>query len=474
VTVALVMLARADAADDAGSGSVPADTVRPVCRVEGISEPLRCHRVQVRERHGDSASRLLELEVMVLPALGSDPRPDPLLLLQGGPGVAGLPMARRFAGRHELRKDRDLVFVDQRGTGRSGRLSCEAPGRLFFGTLLPADHLRACRARFAGRADFSQYTSTASAHDLEAIRRALGYATLNVWGFSFGTRVAMAYARTYPASVRTLVLDGVVPFDATLAADLAQSLERAITFVTDRCTRDAACRAAYGDVAQALTALAVRLDSEPAPVRIAGADSVPRDVVVGRWELAYAIRGMLYGPAAAAIPAAVHRATSSGDLAEFARIYAGRSAWPGDETGLGAHLGPYCSEDLPFASSAEALERARGTLMGALYYEQYRAGCGVWPMPAVSPQDREPLRSAVPALLLSGQRDPVTPPAYGERAVKHLARGRHLVIPGAGHAEPSPCKASIVATFLDAASAAGLDVGCLSAMRFPAFEIVRH
>jgi pimeloyl-ACP methyl ester carboxylesterase len=369
-----------------------------------------------------------------------------------------------------LREDRDIIVFDPRGTGASNRLSCDAPGRLFFGRLLPADHLAACRNRLASRADLSQYTSTATAHDLEAIRRALGYEALNVWGFSFGTRVAMAYAREYPNRVRALVLDGVVPFDVGLTADLAETLDRALETVLERCAHDAACHAAHGDVRAKVRALAARLDRAPAVARLASGNGEHPEVRVGRWELAYALRGMLYGDRAAAIPAVVHRAHSSGNLSEIAGLYAQRSAWPGDSTGLAPHLGAYCSEDLQFIRRAEVERRTRGTLMGPMYYEQYRSGCEAWPVPRATPRNREPLRAAVPTLLFSGERDPVTPPEYGARVLQYLPRATHVVTPGGGHAVQSPCKARVVAAFL-AGPAATPDTGCLSLPGLPPFEI---
>lgn len=445
------------------------------CHLDGVSEPVRCYTVPVRERAGDSASRVIELHVVVLPARSPAPKEEPLLLVQGGPGAAGIPMAARFATFAALRERRDVIVLDQRGTGASNRLSCESLGhRLFFGHLLPAAHVRACRERLAQRADLTQYHSAASAQDLEVVRHALGYERWHVWGFSFGTRVAMAYARAHPSRVRTLVLDGVVPFDAMLVADHAQSLDRAIEYVGSQCARDAACRARFSDPAKTLRKLADALERAPIPATFTDRAGTPRHVRMGRWELAYAVRGMLYGPLAATLPAELQYADSSGDLSRFARIYADRSAWPGDATGLAPHLGAYCAEDLPFTSAADVARRNRGTVMGTLYFEQYRRGCDAWPMAPVPARLREPLRLATPTLLISGERDPVTPPGYGERVARALPRARHIVVPGGGHAEPSVCKASVVAAFLAAGAPEALDVSCLMAMTFPPIELVRR
>jgi pimeloyl-ACP methyl ester carboxylesterase len=188
-----------------------------------VNEDVRCLTIVVPESPADPEGRKLHIRVIVLPARGSSPHREPLLLIQGGPGVPGTLMARNFAQREALRDRRDLVFFDQRGTGGSGALSCAFLGRHnFLGALFPSEHLGACRRALARQADLSAYTNSTSAEDLEAVRKALGADVWSLAGFSFGTRLAQTYARSFPHRVRAVVLDGVVPFDAELTADLAR------------------------------------------------------------------------------------------------------------------------------------------------------------------------------------------------------------------------------------------------------------
>ncbi|HEY5547405.1 MAG TPA: alpha/beta fold hydrolase [Gemmatimonadaceae bacterium] len=447
---------------------------REACRVDGVNEDVRCLSVLVPESAANPSGRKLRIRVIVLAARGPAPHREPLLLIQGGPGVPGTLMARNFAQREALRDRHDLVFFDQRGTGGSGSLSCAVLGRdNFLGALFPSDHVSACRRVLGRNADLSAYTNETSTEDLEAVRKALDADVWSLLGFSFGTRLAQTYARKHPNRVRAVVLDGVVPFDADLAADLAPSMERSLDFVVTRCQRDGECGRRYPDTQRSLLRIARQLDSLPVSIQVT--DSVGRVLSgsFGRWDFAYAVRGMLYGPLAASLPAWVHDAERTRDFSSFARVYWQRTRWVGDSTSLALHLGVYCSEDLPFIDSVEAVRRVRGTLMGAGYYLAYRAGCASWPMAAASRGMREPWKSDIPTLLFSGERDPVTPPEYGDRVSRNLTRSRHIVIRGGGHSEQSACKTQVVASFLADPLEKVPTRTCLDELDFPSFVFER-
>ena len=441
------------------------------CRISGVREQARCISVDVDESPRDPSGRRLRILVAVLPAKGPAPHHEPLVLIQGGPGVPGTLMAQNFQQREVLRERRDLIFFDQRGTGGSGSVNCAFLNRYnFLGALFPTDHVTACRRAAARQADVSRYTNTTSADDLEAIRQALGVEAWSLAGFSFGTRLAQTYARRFPKRVKSVILDGIVPFDAELTADLAQSMERSLDFVVRRCERDRDCSHRYPDTQRALVRLSRQLDSAPVPVTVTDDGGRTLSGSFGRWDFAYAIRGMLYGPLAASIPAWVNSAERTKDFSEFALVYWQRTRWVGDSTSVPLHLGVYCSEDMPFTDSVTAVHRALGTMIGPRYYLEYRAGCAAWPMPRASAEMRQPWTSDIPTLLFSGERDPVTPPEYGTRVASRLRRGRHFIIRGGGHAEQSPCKTQVMTTFLNDP---GRDLSrtCLEQLDFPDFVL---
>jgi pimeloyl-ACP methyl ester carboxylesterase len=383
-------------------------------------------------------------------------------------------MAPNFARREALRERRDLVFFDQRGTIGSGALSCAFLARTnFLGALFPTDHVSACRRGLTRQADLATYTNSTSAEDLEAIRKALGVEAWSLGGYSFGTRLAQSYARRYPRRVRAVVLDGVVPFDAELTADLAPAMEKSVEFVVRRCERDPACATRYPDTKRALVRIGRKLDTNPVKVSVTDSAGQTLSGPFGRWDFAYAVRGMLYGPLAASLPAWVSDAERTSDFSAFARVYWQRTRWVGDSTSVPLHLGVYCSEDLPFIDSAGAVRRATGTLMGPRYFLEYRTGCAAWPMPRASREMRQPWTSDIPVLLFSGERDPVTPPEYGARVARSLSRSRHIVIRGGGHAEQSACKTQVVTAFLNAPLAKVPAQTCLDQLDFPPFVINR-
>ena len=446
------------------------ETLEP-CRVPGVQEQARCMSVDVAESPRDPSGRRLRIRVVVLPAKGGAPQHEPLVLIQGGPGVPGTLMAQNFQQREALRERRDLIFFDQRGTGGSRSLNCASLNRYnFLGALFPTDHVTACRRAITRQADVSWYTNSTSADDLEAIRKALGVEAWSLAGFSFGTRLAQTYARRYPRRVKAVILDGVVPFDVELTADLAPAMTRSLDFVVKRCERDRECSRRYPDTQRALVRLSRQLETAPVPVTVTDAGGRTLSGAFGRWDFAYAIRGMLYGQLAASIPAWVDAAERTRDFSEFALVYWQRTRWVGDSTSVPLHLGVYCSEDLPFTDSASAVRRALGTLIGPRYYLEYRAGCAAWPMPRATAEMRQPWTSDIPTLLFSGERDPVTPPEYGVRVTRHLRRGRHIIVRGGGHAEQNPCKTQLMAAFLNDPSRA-LNRTCLNQIDFPAFVV---
>ena len=236
----------------------------------GGSVAARCGHYRVRENRDDTQSKELQLHVAVIPALRLKPAADPLFILSGGPGQAAsdfyLSAGPAFA---RIRRDRDLVIVDQRGTGRSNRLDCGMPDDSEF-VVLDQQKLQAavreCLAALPG--DPRYYTTSVAVRDLDDIRAALGYGTLNIYGISYGTRVAQHYMRRYPDRVRAAILDGVVPAEVALGPDIAIEAQRAIDITLQRCSRDAACAQQFPDVSAQFTALQARLSKEPVKLSI--------------------------------------------------------------------------------------------------------------------------------------------------------------------------------------------------------------
>src|SRR5665213_1031886 len=209
-----------------------------------VSVEAQCGKLAVAENPAAPAGRQLQLFVARIPAINEHGRPDPLFLLAGGPGLAATTFYTAVAPVFErIRRDRDIVLVDQRGTGSSNALSCpgatdpDAPDS----TAALVQEAQTCLASLATHANVADYTTSLAVRDLDAVRAALGYQIINLYGGSYGTRVAQHYLRRYPEHTRTVILDGVVPAQLTLGASLAMDAQSALERIFARCVAAAPC-----------------------------------------------------------------------------------------------------------------------------------------------------------------------------------------------------------------------------------------
>src|SRR6185369_15826427 len=252
-------------------GGKPPRTVRQrltPCHVPGLGEEVLCGTLPVWENRAAASGRKIELNLVVLPARSPNPVPDPLVYFEGGPGYAATAEAAglaEFLGG--IRAERDILLVDQRGTGRSHPLNCAQPGsdddlQGYLRDLFPLDALRACLPKLDG--DPTLYTSDTAADDLDEVRAYLGYERLNLLGGSYGTRAAQVYMRRHPEHVRSAILDGYVPIDARMPLYIARQSQVALDKLFDDCADDPACRAAFPSPRAELQALLARFEKGPA------------------------------------------------------------------------------------------------------------------------------------------------------------------------------------------------------------------
>ena len=457
--------------------ALEAKTLVPLepCRIADldwlISTEARCGTLAVPEDPADPKGKQIRLAVAVVPAIATTAKPDPLVLIAGGPGQGSIqgyaPLLAAFSG---IRRERDLVLVDQRGTGGSNRLDCDMPeDALEAGEIPPAQLAvlaRDCLSKLPGRARF--YTTSIAVQDLDAVRAALGYEQLNLFGGSYGTRVAQHYARRFPEHTRALVLDGVVPPSLALVPNVAIESQRALEGVFARCASDPACDQRFPALASQFAKLDARLRRETVPVRLADpVTGESRMIQVTRAHLVAMARMLLYSPATASIlPLVLHEAATNGDFAPLAA----QAEMAGKDLermiSMGMHNSVVCAEDAPHFARAVDRKALEATAIGPLMLDGMTAICGAWPSGPVDRDFAEPLDSAVPALLLSGEFDPATPASYGTLAAKGFRNGLHVVVPGQGHGQMRlPCVQKLMRAFIDAGSVAGLDTACIDSIR---------
>jgi pimeloyl-ACP methyl ester carboxylesterase len=407
------------------------------CSLDGIPDPARCATYTVWENRETQAGRRIPLNIVVLPALATPRAPDPLIVLAGGPGQAATELIGVFVRNRELRTRRDIVFIDQRGTGRSNPLDCDlyghlsGPQRILAGPF-PVDAVRKCRQKLSLVADLAQYTTAAAVDDVDDVRRWLGYDQVNLWGGSYGTRAAQVYLRRHGEHVRSAVLVGVLPVDELVPLHQAATAQRAVQILFDRNRQ-------YPNLEREFRSV-----FDPANPATLG--------------LAEGLRHALYTDDGASFPALIHRA-ATGDRGPLEqRAIDAETAISALATGL--NLSVTCAEDLPFLDDATIARETDGTFLGDLRVQRQRAACREWVRGAVPPDVHEPVRSAVPVLLLSGGRDPVTPPSFAEHVATTLTNSRHVVFPESAHGNLGDCGRRLLAAFIASADPAALNTSC--------------
>ena len=447
------------------------DFLKP-CDIPGLKGPAKCGTFEVWENRDAKAGRRIGLKVIVLPATGSPRASDAITFLGGGPGDAitedAAYIAQDFAA---LRTHRDIVLVDQRGTGRSHALDCDLyPGKdaqTALGAFFPAERVRECRAAIEKNADVRMYTSAAAIDDLDDVRAALSYDRLDLVGGSYGTRAALTYLRRHPEHTRVAVLEGVVPPTKAMPLYFPRSAQNAIERIFGECAADAACHAAFPDLRGDLRAIVAKTTASPVPVDVLNPKTgdVVR-VTLSRDLLGEALRYLMYQSATGLyVPTLVHQA-AGGDftpLAEFALVSRLQLV---NGIGTGLYLSVTCAEDLPFIDPADAERVAANTFLGDYRYRQQRAACDAWARGAAAPHMREPVRSQTPVLLISGAWDPVTPASDAAEAAATLPHSLSVVIPGGGHGfngvpGAEDCATAITNQFIERGSVAGVDTGCV-------------
>lgn len=435
-----------------------------------------CGHLAVPENPAAPGGRRIRLRVAVVPGISTRKRPDPLFLLAGGPGMAATSFYASVAPVFALiHRDRDIVLVDQRGTGGSNALGCESSDEDLYQSTLPeivAETAR-CLRMLAPHADVRYYTTSLAVQDLDAVRAALGYDRINLYGSSYGTIVAQQYIRRFPDRVRSVILDGVVPPQLALGATGALDAQAAVSSIFSRCLEESACHAHFGDPAAVYRQLRDQLAGHPVWVDLTDPTSgEPYRLQFTDYHLAMVLRLASYTPELAALlPFDLHEAGAVGNFAPLAGQFLLIDRVYGDAIAEGMNNSVVCAEDVPFyhVDAEQRAELAR-TFLGTSQLDGLEAICRIWPRGPVDPDFHQPLHSAVPALLLSGSNDPVTPPRYAAQASRGFTHSLSLVIPGFGHGQlTDPCMEGVIAQFVRRASVSGLDTACtrnLSPMPF--------
>lgn len=439
------------------------------CHLPGTEESLRCHRLAVPLDH-HAPGPTLSLHVVVAPALRESARRDPLFLLAGGPGEAGSDLVPLLNTTfRKVRATRDIVLIDQRGTGLSGKLDCKPGKNVEMAT--EDELLAATRNCIKGlNKRFNLYTTEQAARDIEAVRGALGYGRINLWGGSYGSRLAQTYARLYPASVRAMVLDGVAAPDQVVPAG-ARDAQAALDALFKQCADDAVCSTAFPSLRSEFEALAARLAKAPTTLNLPD----PRTAEASKVEMTSmrflgTVHNILYSQAdSRRLPFLIHSAYQDRWQPFIARSNVSRDFASDGGPAMPLHLAVVCAEDFPRLTPQLLAEDTKDSFLGAPQIMRIGKMCEAMSVPAVP--YKEPTMIEAPVLLMSGALDPVTPPRRAEAARKYMKKAQHLVVKNGGHiVSPLGCMPRLMRSFLDQPDTA-LKADCLGEIPAPTFQL---
>jgi pimeloyl-ACP methyl ester carboxylesterase len=439
------------------------------CHLPGAEETLRCHAIAVPLDPRQPGAQQLQLHVTVAPALRQVAGADPLFVLAGGPGEAGSDVVGALATMFQrVRATRDIVFIDQRGTGLSGKLRCAG------NDIDEAAGTAGMMAAFAqcmktlGK-PLGPYTTANAAHDIERVRLALGYGKVNVFGGSYGTRLGQSYARSYPGSVRALILDGVADPGQVIPAG-ARAAQQALDGVFQRCARDRACANAFPDLKARFDALLARVDSGAVKLDFAHPRTGARTrLPLTNMRFVSTIHASLYAPRdSQRLPYMIDSAYAGNWGPFIARAFAGSDLSPEGYLALPLYLAVVCAEDMPRLAPAQRDFDERGSFMRG-YAARVAALCPLSGVAAAAATPATPI--GAPALLLSGALDPVTPPERAASAARAMPKSQHLVVAHAGHGVSQlGCAPRLLREFLDQ-PARPLEASCLGEIAPAPFQL---
>lgn len=449
------------------------------CRIANIDNAIRCGKLPVWENRATKQGRKLDVFVAVIPATAKAKEPDPVFVLVGGPGQAASDYGREaLAMMGGLNNRRDIVLVDQRGTGRTNGLQCKSEDPYEVPSLDAAKRdargrelMIACRDALSKRADLTQYTTTIAMADLDDVRAALGYKQINLWGGSYGTRAAQEYMRRYPNNVRSVVLDGVAPPSMALPATFARDAGAAYDKLMAACEANTACNKQFPALKTSVDTLLANIDKTPQRINMPDpVTGVSRELTITREAVMGAIFSNLYVPELGAIlPNAINAALRN-DFAPLMALSATVIDSLDDKIYAGMRMSVVCAEDAPRIPDNAASSPDARAPFGHYFVREFKRACDLWPRGAMAADFATPVNSTVPVLVLSGGLDPVTPPIMGEEIVKTLPKSKHLIAPNVGHGVSSRgCAPQLIRKFVEAADVASIDGACLAKLPRPLF-----
>mgnify|MGYP005810321761 CR=1 FL=1 len=433
------------------------------CHIGEIRSQVQCGKLQVPENYQQPQGITISVNFAILPAIDNSENKSPLMFLAGGPGQAAVELATGLnRGFSEVRKTRDIILVDQRGTGESSALSCDFEDEEDVYTLLPEDikaqDVKDCIAQFSG--DVSQYNSENAIRDFDAVRAALGHEKINIYGGSYGTRAGLVYMRMFPQSLESVVLDSVGPIEVPIGL-FGQSAARSFHLLLENCKNNASCHKAFPNLAEEFQQVKARLAKKSVAINIQHPRlGTPTTFVINSAKFTSNLRFQLYSMRGRSmVPLVIHQAY----LGNYQPLLGLIASSEGEQlvyTGL--HFNIVCNEDLPRVTEQALIDDGNNNFDGSDGQFVFNMICPLFPQYRPSDDFYQSVTADIPTLILSGNLDPVTPPSNGQYSARTLPNSHHIIVDNASHiVARGKCATDIVNDFLTKKDPKSLDESCL-------------
>lgn len=446
------------------SNSLPLEDCQLSVPNSTMQVKAHCGKLKVFENRSSGEGRQIELNFAVIPAISRNPAPDPIFFIPGGPGEAATEAYIAISPAFQrLNQKRAIILLDQRGTGNSHPLQCEMEDEAYTSSQaeeeLTDDILNTCLSELD--ADPKMYTTSIAMDDLDQLRQELGYDQINLYGASYGTRAALVYLRQYPKHVRSIILDGAAPPNWTLGPSAAQDGQSALDMLFTRCKEDPDCNLAFPDLPDRFQKTIDPLIDGPIEVFLddpIGGEPITFTLTLESFR--NTIHMMSYNAETAAlIPLWIYNASEQGDYRPIAAQTISTFKLVSQSISSGMRFSVICAEDVPFFNQETTPEG----YLGDYILQAFTEICQTWPKADIPSDFKKAVQSEVPVLILSGEFDPVTPPANGELAAQTLPNSLHIIAPGMGHINIyRGCLPNLATSFIENGSIEGLDTSCVN------------
>lgn len=443
------------------------------CHLEGIRSQVKCGFLMVPENYNEPEAKYISINFAVLPAIDNSQNKEPLMFLAGGPGQAAVELAAHIiSGFAEIRKTRDIILVDQRGTGLSQPMLCDEDSTVQFYSVIPEDYAEQdvidCVNKFKESHDLSQYNSENAIRDFDAVRQALGHKQVHLYGASYGTRAALVYMRLFPDSIKSVVLDSVGPIEVPIGLFGASSA-RSFNLLLEHCLSDESCNNAYPNLREEFDKVVERLSANTVSLAI----NHPRLGTKTPFNLSHlkfinSVFKQLYSmETRSLIPLVIHQAFLENYQPLIGLI---STSDGGMNMYVGLTFNIVCNEDIPRISPNMLAKDSDNNFGRGSTHTVYQSACKVWPKYEVDSSFYQPVVANIPTLILSGNLDPVTPPSNGEKSASTLTNSHHIVSSHSAHIVASTsCGVGIVNEFLGHLNPKEIDSSCLSELPSESF-----